>query len=208
MYMDDLANDPIAPFWGYSAFTPTIPKLYWDVKSQEQRILNLFDLLDKLIDYCNTMGIQINANVEEIAKLREDFEGLKDGKFWDYYEQQITEWVNANMPDIIGKAVKLCWFGLTDDGYLCAYIPDSWSDISFDVGMVYGRSDYGRLILRMNVDGEGVIDNSYSYTLSSSPSDFKQLVADVELATKRGDSCFDTLFTNVSETLGKTGENV
>ncbi len=208
MHMKELANGPIPPFWGFSNFTPTIPKLYWDVKSQEQRILNLFDLLDKVVDYCNQMGLQINVNKADIDQLRKDFEELKDGKFWDYYEQQITAWVEANMPEIMAKAAKMVYFGLTDDGYFCAYIPDSWEDITFDVGMVYGRSDYGRLILRMNVDGEGVIDNSYSYSLSSSPSDFKRLVADVELATRRGDSCFDTLFTNVDQDLAKTGENV
>lgn len=166
MHMEELVNEPIAPFWGYSAFTPTIPKLYWDVKSQEQRILNLFDLLDKLIDYCDTMGIKINTNVEDIAKLRKDFEDLKDGKFWDYYEQQITKWINANMPEIISQAIKMVFFGLTDDGYFCAYIPDSWSDLTFDTGAVYGRSDYGRLILKMDVDGQGVIDNTYSYETS------------------------------------------
>lgn len=207
MHMDDLANDPIPPFWGYSAFTPTIPKLYWDVKSQEQRILNLFDLLDKLIDYCNTMGIEINANTEDIAKLREDFEGLKDGKFWDYYEQQITEWVSANMPDIIGKAIKMVFFGLTDDGYFCAYIPESWADLTFDTGAVYGRADYGRLILKFDAEGESIIDNTYSYSLAE-PTKVEQLIADMEVNGKRTDSCFDTLFTNVDETLSKAGDNV
>lgn len=206
--MADSANQLIPPFWGFSAFTPTIPKLYWDVKSQEQRILNLFDLLDKLINYCDQMGIQVNANAADIAQLRKDFEELKDGKFWDYYEQQITAWVRANMPEIMSKAMQLCWFGLTDDGYLCAYIPDSWADISFDVGMVYGRSDYGRLILRMDVEGQGVINNTYDYTLSSAPDSFKQLIADLEVTTRRTDSAFETLFTNVSEDISKGGDNV
>ncbi len=210
MHMSDKEQTDglLPPFWGFSAFTPTIPKLYWDVKSQEQRILNLFDLLDKLIDYCDTMGVQVNANKEDIEKLRQDFEDLKDGKFWDYYEQQINAWVKANMPSIISDAIKMCWFGLTDDGYFCAYIPDSWDDITFDTGAVFGRSDYGRLILKMNTDGEGVVDNTYDYTLSSTPGSFKQLVADLEIATRRTDSCFDTLFTNIDQDISKGGENV
>lgn len=153
---------PMPPFWGFSAFTPTIPKLYWGVKSQEQRILNLFDLLDKLICYANKLGIEVNADTASVAELRKEFEALKDGKFWDYYEQQISKWVADMMPQIIAQAVRQVFFGLTSDGYFCAYIPEAWSDIVFDTGAVYGRADYGRLILKMDVDGSGVITNDYS----------------------------------------------
>ncbi len=178
MHMKELANGPIPPFWGFSNFTPTIPKLYWDVKSQEQRILNLFDLLDKVVDYCNQMGLQINVNKADIDQLRKDFEELKDGKFWDYYEQQITAWVEANMPEIMAKAAKMVYFGLTDDGYFCAYIPDSWEDITFDTGMNYGTYTYGRLIIRMDVDGSGVIDNT-GYGEYGDPQPYEELKSQI-----------------------------
>lgn len=55
------AASPIPPFWSFSAFTPTIPKLYWNVKSQEQRILNLFDLLNKLVCYTDEISSSLNA---------------------------------------------------------------------------------------------------------------------------------------------------
>lgn len=202
------ANDLIPPFWGFSAFTPTIPKLYWNVKSQEQRILNLFDLLDKLVCYCDNMGTQINVTKADIEALKEEFEKFKESGFLDYYEKQLTEWVEKNMPDLIAQAVKQVYFGLTDDGYFCAYIPDSWSDITFDTGAVFGRSDYGRLILKMHVDGEGVINNTYSYSLNAQPSTIKQLIADLENTTKRSDSTFDTLFTNIDQTISKGGDNI
>lgn len=176
--MKELANGPIPPFWGFSNFTPTIPKLYWDVKSQEQRILNLFDLLDKVVDYCNQMGLQINVNKADIDQLRKDFEELKDGKFWDYYEQQITAWVEANMPEIMAKAAKMVYFGLTDDGYFCAYIPDSWADLTFDTGMNYGTYTYGRLIIRMDVDGSGVIDNT-GYGEYGDPQPYEELKSQI-----------------------------
>ena len=55
------------------------------------------------------------------------------------------------------------YFGLTDDGHFCAYVPDDWEDIEFDTGTRYGEFDYGRLILRYDVDGSGVIDNTGRY---------------------------------------------
>lgn len=214
-------SSPIPPFWGFSAFTPTIPKLYWNVKSQEQRILNLFDLLNKLICYANNMGEQIDINAEDIAKLKREIQNIKDGGLLDYYEQQIYQWIQNNMECLIKKAIQFVYFGLTKDGYFCAYIPKSWSEITFDTGAVYGRSDYGRLILKMQTDSPNSIDNTYGYSLNAQPSSFKQLIADLEVNAKRTDSAFDTLFTNLNsevvaplgdtqanQTITKDGENI
>ena len=211
---------PIPPFWGFSAFTPTIPKLYWDVKSQEQRILNLFDLLNKLVCYCDNMGLQIDVNAQDISDLQDALQELKDGGLLDYYEQQIYQWIQDNMEPIISAAIKFVYFGLTEDGYFCAYIPSSWSEITFDTGAVYGRSDYGRLILKMQTDSPNSIDNTYSYSLAQTTS-LKQLIADLEVNAKRTDSTFDTLFTNLdseivapwedlqaNQTITKDGENI
>lgn len=95
------------------------------------------------------------------AKVWEQFNEFKEHGFDDYYADQIAEWIKNNAERVIKDMLLTgVWFGLTDDGYFCAYKPESWSDIEFDTGMVYGRSDYGRLILRTNVAGQGVIDNT------------------------------------------------
>lgn len=146
---------PIAPFWGFSAFTPVIPKLYWNVKSQEQRILNLFDLLNKLVCYADNMGLAIDINADDIAKLKEDMQNLKDGGLLDYYEHQIYQWIQDNMAALIKMALlQFVTLGINDDGYLVLYRPDSWNDIIIDWGAVYGHPDYGRIILRMDVDAK------------------------------------------------------
>ena len=160
-------TSPIPPFWGFSAFTPTIPKLYWNVKSQEQRILNLFDLLNKLVCYCDNMGIQLNVSQDELEKLKAEFEKFQDSGFEDYYEKQLAQWIKDNAATLFQLLAKQVYFGLTDDGYFCAYIPDSWSDVTFDTGAVYGQADYGRLILRFDADGTGVINNTQFTTVEN-----------------------------------------
>ena len=161
------AASPIPPFWGFSAFTPTIPKLYWNVKSQEQRILNLFDLLNKLVCYCDNMGIQLNVSQDELKKLKAEFEKFQDSGFEDYYEKQLAQWIKDNAATLFQLLAKQVYFGLTDDGHFCAYIPDSWSDVTFDTGAVYGQADYGRLILRFDADGTGVINNTQFTTVEN-----------------------------------------
>lgn len=179
-------TSPIPPFWGFSAFTPTIPKLYWDVKSQEQRILNLFDLLNKLVCYCDNMGLQIDVNAQDIADLQTAMQELKDGGLLDYYEKQIYNWIQANMADLLSAGIKQVYFGLTDDtysggaGFFVAYIPDSWSEITFDTGAVYGLDTYGRLILRWDADSPYSVEQKPEY----SDVQLSKIIQDVQESVK------------------------
>lgn len=205
--IDNCCDDNPQVIAGLTQFTPSIPKFYWDVDSQEQGVKQLCKTVCMLIDYLNEVADQVNIDTDAIEELKATFQKFQESGFDDYYRAQIEQWVKDNMENIIRDSIKMVFFGLTDDGYFCAYIPDSWTDLTFDTGAVYGRSDYGRLILKMDVDGKGVIDNTYSYSLAE-PTKVEQLIADLEVNGKRTDSCFDTLFTNVDETLSKAGDNV
>lgn len=203
---------------GLTTFTPTIPKFYWDVDSQEQGIKQLCMTVCKVIDYLNEVADQVNLDTTAIEKLEADFKEFVEHGFDDYYREQIEKWFEDNAWQIYKLLAKQVFFGLTDDGYFCAYVPDSWAEITFDTGAVFGRSDYGRLCLKFGAIGEGVIDNTYGYSLNESgytPTDIDKLnakldslVADLEITTRRGDSTFNTLFTNLDADVSKGGENV
>lgn len=140
--------------------TPTIPKFYWDVKSQEQRIKVMCCLIQQLIDQYGSTDSQIQKNADDIAELQELFRKFQESGFDDYYEQQVIKWIDDNIAILYQQLAKQVFFGLTSDGHFCAYVPDSWSDITFDTGAVYGTETYGRLILRFDSDGSGIIDNT------------------------------------------------
>lgn len=142
----------VPPFWGFTEFTPTIPKLYWDVRSQEQRILRICEMLDKLICYSDFLGDRIDLNREDIEFLKAEFEEFKEHGFEEYYLEQIEAWINANLAQIMHVLIRQVFFGLNEQGYFVAYIPDSWDDIVFDTGMDYSLDTYGRLILRWDAD--------------------------------------------------------
>lgn len=146
---------------GFTSFTPTIPKLYWDVYSQEERIKRICCELHKLCEYATALNVNINLNHDMIEQLRKEFEQFKDGEMLDFYEAQITAWINANMERIIEKSIRMVFFGLTLDGYFVAYIPDSWQDIIFDTGADYNNERYGRLILKMDVDSPHWVDQMF-----------------------------------------------
>lgn len=199
---------------GLTTFTPTIPKFYWDVDSQEQGIKNLCICLEKTIAFLNQVADQVNIDTAAIKELQDQFKKFMESGFDDYYCDQIEKWFNDNAFNIYKLIAKQVFFGLTDDGYFCAYVPDSWKEITFDTGAVFGRSDYGRLCLKYDATGHGVVDNTYSYSLNnwqSVSSEVKkmlvQLAADLETNSKRTDSVFDTLYTNIEQELGRDGEN-
>lgn len=139
---------------------PTLPKMYWEVKSPEQLVANLYCIMDALKNYVNGASDQINFNTDKIAELEDLFKKFQESGFDDYYARQVTAWIASNLEFIYDKTVRQVFFGLTDDGRFCAYVPNSWSDIKFDTGAVYGTDEYGRLMLRFDATGTGIIDNT------------------------------------------------
>jgi len=140
----DITQLSVVPYWGWTAYTPVIPKMYWDVYSQEERIKLLCKDHDKLVHYASYLAEQITINNKNMQELDEQFQKFIDGEYDDYYEQKIAEWVDANMTAIMERSVKNLYFGLTDDGHFVAYIPENWNELMFDTGYVYGQDDYGR----------------------------------------------------------------
>ena len=140
------APAPLAPF-GCWPYTMAIPKFYWDAESPEQRVKYLCMLYDKLMAYVDMMRGVVNINSDAIAELQAAFAKFQESGFDDYYREQVEQWISANLKFIYEQTIKQIYFGLTDDGYFCAYIPDSWDDITFDTGAVYGSEEYGRLML-------------------------------------------------------------
>lgn len=200
MKMNTSCNDDgkLVPYSAFTNATPALPAFYWDVYSSEQRIKAICLELNKLIEYADMLNVNLNATHDDVVKLEQELENLKNGGLLEYYEKQIYKWIQENMESIMQKALlQFVTLGINDDGYLVLYRPDSWNDIMFDWGAVYGRSDYGRIILRMDVGNSG-IDNTYSYSLAQTTT-IKQLIADLETNAKRTDAAYDTLFTNLNQ---------
>lgn len=137
------------PYASYTNFTPVLPAFYYDVYSSEQRIKAICLEIDKLINYADMLGININATHDDVAKLQQEFEQFKNNEMLDFYEKQLQKWIDTNMERLMREALlKFIVPGITEDGYFCIYKPDSWNDIQLEFGTDYGSNDYGCVILR------------------------------------------------------------
>lgn len=135
--------------YGYRPyFTTTQPFAYRDTLNMLTWLSAVSCNLDKLREVLNEYGEQ-SGKLYDVLTARLD---ALQAEFDKLYEEKIQEWLAANMPEIMGnsvsEAIKTVFFGLTDDGYFCAYVPKNWADyIEFDTDANYGNEEYGCLIL-------------------------------------------------------------
>ena len=145
----------VKPFIGYTDFSPSIPQLYWNVESTEQRYHLLCAQLHKLVCYADMLGLKLNIDHEAIENLEKEFEKFKDSGFIDYYEQLMLQWLDENSDIVWDKLAKMVFAGITLDGHFVIYIPRSWDDLYFDTIMRPG-DDYGRLELYYYVNEDAL----------------------------------------------------
>lgn len=83
----------------------------------------------------------------EYQELKELYDDVMSGNFPPSIVQAFEDWMSRNAIELVGKLVKHVYFGLTNDGYFCAFIPDNWSDITFDTVNDFDDPLYGHLMV-------------------------------------------------------------
>ena len=83
----------------------------------------------------------------EYQELKDLYDAVMSGNFPPSIVAAFEDWMSKNAIDLVGKLVKHVYFGLTNDGYFCAWIPDNWSDITFDTIDTWGDPLFGHLML-------------------------------------------------------------
>ena len=108
-------------------------------------------MVKELMTVCDGLTEWKTDADEQLQALQTFADAITAGNFPESMMRAFYDWVNRNVPDIISAAIKNVWFGLTDDGYFFAWIPDSWEDISFSTtgydDQIAGY-DFGHLVLR------------------------------------------------------------
>lgn len=79
-------------FWNPATWS--IPKLYWDAWSQEQRLHAICRQLEKVIKYADYLGV----NVDDIAAR---LKAIEEGQLDDFIVSAIETWFEENEPEIV-----------------------------------------------------------------------------------------------------------
>lgn len=92
----------------------------------------------------------IDKHEAEYLALKKLVDDLYSGNWTPEFVNTLVSWYKDNIINIIGEMVKQVFFGITDDGYFVAFIPESWKDIDFGTtGLddIVPGVDYGHLTL-------------------------------------------------------------
>lgn len=142
---------PLFTFWCQKV----IPLVY-------DNSLSYYEVLCKVVEYLNNVIKQVDSNTSQIkinqkdikqlqaemAIVQAELEKVKNGDYVSLYINALASWIDNNLQELVGRVVKYVFFGLTDDGYFCAYIPDSWKFINFDTIIDTTSPLYGHLLLQ------------------------------------------------------------
>lgn len=126
--------------------------------------INLTDLnLDYVLKHLKEFMVMVDSleawkaqHEKEYAELKALYDAIVSGNFPQSMINALKTWLSVNALDLIGELVKMVFFGITDDGYFVAYIPESWEDIIFGTT---GLDDfpagveYGHLTLSLQIGG-------------------------------------------------------
>lgn len=83
----------------------------------------------------------------EYQELKDLYDAVMSGNFPPSIVAAFEDWMYRNAINLVGKLVKHVYFGLTNDGYFCAFIPENWQDVQFDTVSNFDDPLFGHLML-------------------------------------------------------------
>ncbi len=140
----------------FRAWCQKVTPIVYDSSLTYYEILcKVITMLNDMVSGVNGVNTQIEANAGEIGKLKaelviinREIERMKSGDYISVYIEALEKWLDSHLTEYIAKIAKFVTFGLTDDGYFAAYVPDTWDFLKFDTIVDPESENYGCLVLR------------------------------------------------------------
>ena len=149
--MPNRTDFPMFKFWCQKV----LPLVYDDSLSYYEVLCKVVKYLNNLSDAVGDALNEIDERIGSYAQLRAELDTLQDemnkvknGQYTSMYIHSLEAWLNNNLARILGDMAKFVVFGLSADGYFCAYIPESLDKMRFDTIIDPTDQLYGHLIMK------------------------------------------------------------
>lgn len=131
-------------FDAFMIANPTLPKLYWEVKSPEQLVANLYCIVNEMQNPINDTIDQVNTNTEEIKRWSDIVTSIENGEYYDKYIDGLAKWIDANIQQLVARQSKYLFPTFYKEPETGAYryalvIPQGWEHLRFD--WIFDESD-------------------------------------------------------------------
>lgn len=87
---------------------------------------------------------------EEYNQLKALYDAIMAGNFPEEVVNAFNKWATTNLPELLQSYVAAVFFGITEDGYFFADIPEAWNEIIFNTtgyDILISDTDFGHLTL-------------------------------------------------------------
>lgn len=123
-----------------------LPAVYDDSLSYYELLAKIQAKLNEVIISENNLNEWQVAQDEVMAELEQLVQDFINGGYRQDFDQFAQEWLDENIEQALRKAAHMVFFGLTDDGYFVAYIPEDWAFV-FDTIADFDDENYGCLAI-------------------------------------------------------------
>ena len=121
-------------FAGFTASTPALPQLYFDVQTSEQRWKEICVWLKKLTEFSDSEASKTAGNSEAISELEKLLSAVKNGDYADLYLDAIKQYIDDNLIQFVARIAQYAFPELVFDGKTWRYsvvTPKTWSGLAF-----------------------------------------------------------------------------
>ena len=110
-------------------------------------MLEIEKILNNILKECNGNYEKAEMLIKDMINSLSDElkEEINRDSVLAAYSNKIKEMITTHIDHLIGDNLKYITFGLTDDGYFYAEVPDSLDGISFDTELDSDSENYGKL---------------------------------------------------------------
>lgn len=117
-----------------------LPLVYDESLSYYEVLCKVVKYINELIDSDKEIVSDINDLRTELTEVQNWIDNFNYDPLLDMVKEMVDKYITIGI-----------YFELTDDGYLCAYIPDNWNDITFnttglDIELPL-EPEYGHLVI-------------------------------------------------------------
>lgn len=128
---------PLPYFDPFMIANPTLPKLYWQVKSPEQLVANLYCIVEAMKVPINGTAEQVNENTATIEMIQQVIESIENGDYYDNYIDGLAKWIDENLQQLVARQAKYVFPTFYREPETGAYryaivVPHGWEHLRFD----------------------------------------------------------------------------
>lgn len=135
----------VRPLLAY-AVQKVLPAVYDDSLSYYEVLAKVQHKLDEVVSSLANLNDWQDAQDAVMTQLTQMVEDFVNGGYRDDFDQFAQAWLRENVEEALALGSHMVFFGLTDDGYFQATIPQRWAFV-FGTVLDFDSPNFGSLTI-------------------------------------------------------------